>query len=113
MPDPHGTHTNVDVGEGDGEQRHPRPSHVPAIEAARTVVRDLARGAARQLIDVAAHDVTHRMAAQRVATEEHDVRGENERSHADAEMFDTASVDEPERLPYVVRQKDQEEQRYL
>src|SRR6266516_3568144 len=52
-----------------------------------------------------------RMATECVASEEHYVRSEHERSNADAKMRPAGSrVDEPECSPHVVKKKDQEDE---
>src|SRR5262245_50689924 len=38
VPDPHRAHADVDVREGHADETHPRPLHVPPVEAARAVV---------------------------------------------------------------------------
>src|SRR4051812_9729616 len=87
MPDTHRDETDVDVGEGDREEADERPLHVPPIEAAGAVICRFPNGLARQLVQIAADDVTHRVAAERIAGEKDDVGGENDRPEADAELF--------------------------
>ena len=106
VPDSHRAHPHVDVGERDADETHPRPLHVPAIETARTVVRLLAHRMARELIEESADRVAQRVAAERVAAEQHDVDREHERADADAEVLHARGVVEPQRLPHVVREEE-------
>ena len=56
--------------------------------------------------------MAERVAAERVAAEQHDVDGEHERADADAERFlPVAGSVEPHRLPHVLREHEQEQQR--
>src|SRR5438067_3009332 len=77
VPDAHRAQADIHVGECNGEQADERPVHVPAIEAARAVVGELAGLTPRQLVEITAGDVPHRMATERVAGKEHDIGGED------------------------------------
>ena len=68
-------------------------------------------GLAGELVELAADEVAQRVAAERVAAEQDDVDGEDERAEADAEVACPSRVGEPERLPRVVREDDEEDQR--
>src|SRR3954464_12104782 len=86
VPDAHRAQTHVHVRKRDGEQADERPFHVPAIEAARAVIRDLASRLFRQLVEKPTGDVPHRMAAERVTGEKHDVHGEHDRTKTNSEV---------------------------
>ena len=68
----------------------------------------LADGRLREHVDQAADQMPQRMAAERVAAEQHHVHQQHQRADADAE-----AVVEPQRLPHVVRQKHHEQQREI
>src|ERR1044072_9616271 len=87
VPDAHRAQPYVDVGESDREEADERPLHVPAIEAARAIVGEFARRFAGERVPVAADDMAHGVATERVASEEHDVRGEDDRTQPDAELL--------------------------
>ena len=53
------------------------------------------------------------MASERVAAQEDEIHGEHDRAEADAEGPPSGAVGEPHRLPHVVRQHDQEEEREI
>src|SRR5206468_11437517 len=96
-PDAHRAEPYVQVSEADHEEAGPRPHHVLAIQAARAGVRRLTERAARELIDAAPHDVPHRMAAEQIAAEQHDVRGQHQAADADPEPWRAAGgVGKPE-----------------
>src|SRR3954466_5245754 len=65
----------------------------------------------RQLAVEAADDVPKGMTAEGVAAEEHQVRRQNECSKANPELATAIGPREPERLPYIRREDDEEEQR--
>ena len=65
----------------------------------------------RELIEKPADDVTQRVAAERVAGEQRHVEREHQRADADAELHAARAVGEPERLPHVARQEEQEQHR--
>ena len=50
MPDAHRAHPDIDVGEPDGDEAGPREPHMATIQAARAVVRHLARRLFRQAV---------------------------------------------------------------
>src|SRR6266511_1412491 len=61
MPHAHRTKPDVEIGEGDPEQTHPRPEHVSAIETAHAAVRLLTERRPGKLIDAAADKVPQGM----------------------------------------------------
>src|SRR5436190_16425845 len=84
-PDAQRAEPDVEVGEADGEEAGPCPEHVPPVEAAHARVGGETERRARELVDAAARDMSHRMAAEQVAAEQEDVRREQQRAEADAE----------------------------
>src|SRR5262245_58085602 len=65
----------------------------------------------RQIVEESADDVSHRVTAERVAGEQRRVQRQHERPDTDAELRSSRAVAEPECLPYVVRQEEQEQHR--
>src|SRR4029079_12825814 len=65
----------------------------------------------REIVEESADDMAHRVAAERVAGEQRRVEREDERPDADAELCSPCTVAEPQRLPDVVRQEEQEQHR--
>src|SRR4029078_10143454 len=53
------------------------------------------------------------MAAERVAGEQDDVRRQDERPDANSEMLHSGAVIEPQRLPHIVREEEEEQQRHV
>jgi len=109
VPDAHRAKADVQIGERDAHETHPRPLHVPAIEAARAVIRFLAHRMTRELVEKAADDVAHRVAPERIAAQQHHVRRQYQGAQADAEVRRAARVGEPERVPHVARQNHQKQ----
>ena len=70
-------------------------------------------GMLRELIEHAADEVPERMAAERVAAEEHGVHGEHQRADADPERHLPGRIGEPHRLPDVVGQDEQKQDRQI
>ena len=66
-------------------------------------------GVLRKLVEHATNEMAERMAAERVAAEEHRVDSEDNRPDTDAKGRLTRNVGEPHRLPDVVAQDEQEE----
>src|SRR5215207_6843554 len=82
-PHAHGTQTDVQVTEADREAAAPGPDHVLPVQTAHTGVCGEAQRRPRNLIDAAADDVTHRMAAEEISGEEGDVGCEEQTADAD------------------------------
>jgi hypothetical protein len=90
----HGAEADVEIGEGRRAEAHPGPRHV-AVQAADAPVDGEACRCLGQ--------VTQRMAAQRAAAEEN-------HAHPDAERHRAGrGIGEPQSLPDVVRQEDEDE----
>src|SRR3954470_19387455 len=104
MPDSHRAQTHIHVTERDRDQTRPGPAHVPAVQAARTIVRHLLRAMLRQLAMEAADDVSKGMTAERVAAEEYQIRRKDEGSDSDPELATAIGPREPERLPDIRRE---------
>ena len=113
VPDAHRHQADVDVAERDREEADERPLHVPAIEAARAIVCDFAGVTASQLVLMTADDMAHGVAAERVAGEEDDIGGEDDRAEPDAELCPATRGREPHCLPDIPRKDEQEDHRYI
>src|SRR3989442_1643175 len=102
-PDAHRTKAHIDVGERDPEQTHPRPEHVPPIEAAHTTVCFLTDWLFRELIAAPANQMAKRVTTESVAAEHDGVHGQHNRPHTDAERgLPGRRVCEPHCLPRVM-----------
>src|SRR5947209_2848562 len=68
--------TDIDIGEHDREERNPGPVAVPRIQKAHEPPHPTPRSAAahaREAVDVAAHEMSKRMAGSGVEGNEHDI----------------------------------------
>src|SRR5580704_8201045 len=111
-PDAHGAHPYVQIGEAYGKEAAPGEDHVAAIEAAHAIVGLFASGPAGELIEESAYQVTERVAAERVTTEENHIREKNQSADADAKGFAGARR-EPESQPDIVREEDEKDERQI
>src|SRR6185295_2134889 len=110
-PDAHRAEPHVQVRERDREQARPRPAPVDPVEATDAGVGLAAHRPAGEDVEPSAHQVPQRMAAERVAAEEEDVRREHQRPDPEAERGHAGpGVGEPESQPDVVEQEDEKEQ---
>ena len=84
---------------------------MPAVETADAVICRQPERRARELIPPAADDVPHRMAAEEIPAEQHDIHREDERADADAEDGTSGGgIRKPHGLPGIERENDQDEQ---
>src|SRR5262245_29992268 len=114
MPHAHRTKPHVKIGEPDPEQAHPGPEHVSAIEAAYAAIRFLTERRLGKLIDATADKVSQRMTSEGIAAEKNHVKGQHDGSDADPEGdVCRCHVSKPHRLPDIVREENQKEQREI
>ncbi len=84
-----GHQAHVKIGGADGDQAAPGQKHVALIQksdAAPGGMAGYAEGSARKAIEFAAGKVAQRVAGKRVEREQDDIRGQDERADADAEV---------------------------
>ena len=87
---------------------------MPAVEAAHAVVGGEAHRRLARAGRAAADQVAQRVAAEGVAAEQDDVGGQHQGADADAEGgLAGGRIGEPQRLPHVVGEEDQEDQRQV
>src|SRR5262245_32536974 len=84
LPNTHCTQTDVNIGERNREQTAPRPPHMVAIEATGTPVAGLSEDRALDLIFTASDEMTHRVAAEGIASQQDHVRQKYKRTYADS-----------------------------
>src|SRR5438094_4977453 len=114
MPDAHRTEPHVKVGERYPEQTHPRPEHVPAIEAAHATIRPLAQRRFGEPVDATANQMAKRVAAEGVTAEQNHIDCQHNRSETNAEGgLAGRRVAEPHRFPDIVRKENQEDEREI
>src|SRR5947208_1737361 len=85
LPNATGAQANVHVREPDPEQAEPRPGHVLAVQAARTLVGLVPEWGLRHLVQAAADEMSERVAPERVPAEQDHVNDQHERPQADPE----------------------------
>src|SRR5262249_24698847 len=99
-PDAHGTKANVQVGEADHEQGNPGPFHVLFVEggaAAPHLVAEVGfagAAGATEALEAAAHQMTHRVAAEREPGQANDVGDHDECAEADTELMAAGGIAE-------------------
>src|SRR5262249_31115964 len=105
-PHTHRAQTHVQVGKCDREETAPGPILVTPIETTDAIVGALADRGAGEPVAESANQMAQRMASEGVAAQQGHVRQQHQRADADAE----AAV-KPKRLPDVVGQQEDEDQR--
>lgn len=83
------------------------------IQAADAAVGFFSDGLVREHVPSAANEMPQAVAAECVQAEANDIRGQHERSDADAETGDAVSPREPERIPRVVSKEQKEKYREI
>src|SRR5262245_46871504 len=102
-PHPLGAQPDIEVRKADPEQAQPGPRHVPAVQAARTVVRLVQQWRLRDLVLKPADQVPERVAAKRIPAEQDHVDDEHKRANTDAERtFAGRCVSKPETIDRVI-----------
>ena len=108
MPDADGAQAHIKVRKTDPEQADPGPEHMPLIEATHAGITFGAGRLLGRFIQKPTDQMTQGMTAQGVAAQKKNVERENNRSNADAKMFN-AAVRKPQAFPNVIREIDQEQ----
>src|SRR5688500_9451073 len=75
-PDAHRTKPNVKIGKPDGEQAHPRPKHVAAVETRHAAIRLMAERRFGRFVEEPADQVAKRMTTKRVAAQQDEIPGQ-------------------------------------
>ena len=113
-PNAHRAEADVEIGESDREQTHPRPAHVLAVKAAHAIIRLGDRRRPRQQVPASSDQMPQGVAAECVTREQRDVREQHNAAHTYTEL-DRAScrLQEPERLPSVIGQHNDKSKRQI
>ena len=111
VPDAHRAEADVDVGEADPEETQPRPHHVAVIEAADARCSSSRRRAPSTSSRGSRRPDGGGMAAEGVAGQQDDVDDQDERADGDAEMLRAVRGLEPERVPRIAAEDEDEDER--
>ena len=80
-----------------------------AIESAHAVVAVAPEHGVLQFIVASADEMAHRVATERVASEQENIDGEHNRADADSKVYRSCGIREPESFPDVIGEKKQKE----